>query len=200
MTHLPMLLVLAAVSSDPQPTQIQPGTTSPSLVLDMCATAAANATATLAADDDDDILNSGTAAYASAAKCKRFVADFTVLANANPADNHGTQDFSIGGGITSNTWQGNKAVCESVKVNLTIYKKGVGQTSFTKKTTAAYKGVWADGPMFDMCNLTKTSGTNPPDGTPNASGSETWRVAVSATQNGTAVPVSARIAFDIIPW
>jgi hypothetical protein len=128
------------------------------------------------------------------------VQDFTVLANANPADNHGTQDFSIGGGITSNTWQGNKAICETVKVNVTIYKKGVGQTSFTKKTTAAYKGVWADGPMFDMCNLTKTSGSNPPDGTPNAGGSETWRVAVSATQNGTAVPVSARIAFDIIPW
>lgn len=200
MTHLPMLLVLAAVSSDPQPTRIQPGTSVPPMMLDTCAIAAPNATATLSADDDDDVLNSGTAAYASALKCKRFVADFVVLSNANPADNHGTQEFNVGGGITSTAWQGNKTACEQVKINLTIYKKGVGQTSFTKQTSAAYKGVWADGPMFDTCNLVKTSGSNPPVGTPNGSGSETWRVAVSATQNGTAVPVSARIAFEIIPW
>lgn len=199
MTHLPMLLVLAAVSGDPQPTQIQPGAVNPGIVLDYCAKAAPNATATLAADDDDDVLNSGTAAYATS-QCKRFLADFVVLSTANPADSHGTQEFSIGGGITSTAYQGNKTSCEQVKVNLTIYKKGVGQTSFAKQSTAAYKGVWADGPMFDTCNLVKTSGTNPPDGTPNAGGSETWRVAVSATQNGTAVPVSARIAFDIIPW
>jgi hypothetical protein len=197
-----MLLVLAAFSGDPvsAPTTLQPGTsTGPVVMLDPCASAAANATATLIADDDDDVLNSGTAAYASQ-KCTRFVADFNVAATANPADSHGTMEFDLAGGITATSWQSNKALCEASKVNVTVYKKAVGATKFSKLTSAAYKGVFSDGGLFKMCNLEKTSGTNPPSGSPNASGQETYRVAVRATQNNVAVPVSARIAFDIIPW
>ena len=200
MTHLPMLLVLAAFTGDPQPSpSIQPGTSvGPIGVLDPCASAAANASATLIADDDEDVLNSGNAAYASQ-KCTRFVADFNVASNANPADSHGTLEFDLGGGITATAYQGSKALCEASKVNVTVYKKAVGASTFTKLTSAAYKGVWSDGSLFKTCNLEKTSGTNPPSGTPNASGTETYRVAVRATQNNVAVPVSARIAFDIVP-
>ena len=200
MTHLPMLLVLAAFS-DPRPApSVQPTTTAgPVAMVDQCAIATANATATLIADDNDDVLNSGSAAYASQ-KCTRFVADFNVASNADPADSHGTKDFNLAGGITATAYQSNKTLCESSKVNVTVYKKALGAANFTKVTSAAYKGVWSDGGLFKMCNLEKTSGTNPPTGTPNTSGQETYRVAVRATQNDVAVPVSARIAFQIIPW
>jgi hypothetical protein len=191
--------MLTALAGDPQPVRIQPGTAVPKIVIDPCSTAAANATATLIENDDDDVLNSGTAAYASQ-QCNRFVADFNVASNADPASKFGTETLQLGGGITSNTWQGNKAICESVKVYVSVYKKGVGASAFTKLSSATYKGVWADGPMFDMCNLEKTSGTNPPTGTPNASGTETYRVAVRGLQGSTAVPVSARIGFEIVPW
>jgi len=196
-----MLLVLAAVSGDPQPApSLQPGrSVGPAVVLDHCANATANATATLIANDDDDMLNSGTAAYANQS-CNRFIADFNVAATADPADKHGTDTFDLMGGITATTWQSNKTVCESAKVSVSVYKKGVGAATFAKLTSANYTGVWHEGGLFKMCVMEKTSGTNPPEGTPNASGTETYRVAVRATQNNVAVPVSARIAFEIVPW
>jgi len=200
MTQLSILLVLAAFSGDPSPSPtLRPGTSIPGPLLDPCASAAANATATLTANDDEDVLNSGTTAYASNPKCTRFVADFHVLSGADPNDSHGTMTFDVAGGATSGAWEGNKAKCESLKVNVSYYKKAAGAGSFAKITSAAFKGVWADGPMFDMCNLVKTSGGDAPSGTPSAGGTETYRVAVRATLAGVVVPVTARIGFEIVP-
>lgn len=174
---------------------INPGA-GPVIQLDPCAGGNADASATLGADVDFRVLNSGGIAYASGRGCNRFVADFTVPSNANPADNHGILTYDMGGGFTSTPSQ---AACAASALEVTTYEKAAGSNTFVKRTTAKYKGVWGSG-LFQSCNFQKTSGQNPGTDTPNAAGTEVWRVTVRATHNGVAKPVTARIGFQIVPW
>lgn len=172
------------------------GPINPALI-DPCASGSADASATLGADVDSRELASSGVLYASKATCKRFVADFTVPANANPANAHGVLEFDLGGMFASEP--GQESSCNNTELLVSTYEKVAGANGFTKRSSAKYKGQWSTG-MFQMCSFVKVTGTNPPTDTPNAAGTEVWRVSVSASHNGTAKPVKARIAFKQIPW
>lgn len=165
--------------------------------LDPCGTQAADGSATLGADVDFRELSSNGIAYANKASCKRFIADFNVPTNANPASTHGVLEFDLGGMFATDP--GQQATCNNTQLLVSTFEKVAGSTGFAKRSSATYKGQWGSG-MFNICTFVKVSGTNPPVDTPNAAGAEVWRVAVSASHNGTAMPVKARIAFRIIPW
>lgn len=197
---LPVALSLLAVGK-PSPTVSKSSVTvsrAPSrALLDPCRTASADASATLGADEDAEVLSSSGSGYgASGRTCKRFVADFVVTSDANPADKHGVLDFDLGGALKTAPTQ---STCANTELFVTTYEKVAGASSFVQRTSARYKGQWSSG-MFSMCNLVRVSGTNPPSDQPNPAGNETWRVAVRATVGGAAVPVQARIGFRIIPW
>lgn len=197
LTLVNILLSLAG-PGNPQPTRIEPGAVNPAILVDACRTAAADKSATLGAEQDSATLSStGTGYAASGRACKRFIADFNVLAGANPADNHGTLEFDVSGGPTASLGQNN---CTGTELIVVTYEKVPGSSAFVQRTTAKYKAVWHDTDMFDTCDLERVTGTNPPSDTPDPSGTEVWRVAVSASRNGTPLPVTARLAFDIIPW
>jgi hypothetical protein len=195
---LPVAFALLS-AGDPAPSvsNTSVSAASPKILLDPCRTAAADASATLGANEDAELLSSSGTGYSGSARaCKRFIADFKVTADANPADSHGTLDFGLAGGLKTDPTQ---ATCAATELFVTTYEKVAGSSNFTQRTSAKYKGQWASG-MFSSCNLVRVSGTNPPSDQPNPAGAETWRVAVRATVNGAAVPVQARIAFDIVPW
>lgn len=185
---LPTLLSLIAVSAAPS---INPR------IIDACAIGSADASATLGADVDFRELASNGTAYSSKSGCKRFVADFTVPSNANPADNHGITTFNLGGMFAVDP--GMPSTCNATELMVTTYEKVAGSNSFVKRTSAKYQGQWSQG-MFSSCSFVKVWGTDPPSDTPNAAGTEVWRVAVSATHDGAPKAVKARIAFQIIPW
>ncbi len=199
MTLLPILLSLSGLVN-PQPT-ISPSavpSSNPSIVVDACRSAAADKSTTLGANQDSASLSSTGTSYAGTGRmCKRFVADFNVLAGANPADNHGTLEFDISGAPTAALTQGN---CNGTELTVTTYEKVPGALSFVQRSSAKYKAVWHDSDMFDTCDLERVNGINPPSDTPDPAGTGVWRVAVSAKRNGTPVAVTARLAFDIIPW
>jgi hypothetical protein len=173
------------------------GPVNPRLIIDPCGTGGADASATLGADVDWRELSSNGTAYANKATCKRFVADFNVPSNANPADSHGVLEFDLGGGFANDP--GQESACNGTQLLVSTFEKVAGSNGFAKRSSATYQGQWQNG-MFSFCNFVKVSGSNPPVDTPNPAGAEVWRVAVSATHNGTARAVEARIAFKIIPW
>lgn len=187
------LLTLVALNNAPAVGPVA----NPQLKLDPCSMGAADASATLSADVDFRELFSNGVGYASKSGCKRFVADFNVPSDANPASTHGVLEFDTGGGFASNPGQASS--CTGTVLQVSTYEKVAGANGFKRRSSATYKGQWGSG-MFTMCNFVKTSGTNPPTDTPNAAGTEVWRVTVSATHNGNAKPVMARIGFKIIPW
>lgn len=169
----------------------------PRVVMDPCRIASADASATLGANEDAELLTSTSGYGARARTCRRFIADFTVTADANPKSKHGVLDFDLGGGLKT---EPNQQTCANTELFVTTYEKVVGSSTFAQRTSARYKGQWAGGGLFNMCNLVRVSGTNPLSDQPNPAGSETWRVAVRATVNGAVVPVQARIGFKIVPW
>lgn len=187
------LLTLAALANAPTAQPVA----KPQIQLDPCSMGAGDASATLGADVDFRELFSNGIGYASKNGCKRFVADFNVPSNANPADSHGVLEFDMGGGFANDP--GQQSSCVGTVLQVSTYEKVAGSNVFAKRSSATYKGQWSTG-MFTFCTFVKTAGTNPPVDTPNAAGTEVWRVAVSATHNGVAKPVKARIGFKIIPW
>jgi hypothetical protein len=187
------LLSLVIVNAAPT---IQPAKR-PQIIIDPCSIGAADGSATLGADVDSRELFSSGIAYSTKSGCTRFVADFNVPSDANPASKYGVLEFDMGGGFASDP--GQPSSCTGTVLSVTTYEKVAGATGFAKRTTATYKGKWSSG-MFSSCSFVKSSGANPPTDTPNAAGAEVWRVAVSAKHNGVAKPVVARIAFKQVPW
>jgi hypothetical protein len=185
---LPTLLSLIAISSAP--------TINPRLI-DVCGSGSADASVTLGADVDSRELASNGTAYANKNGCKRFVADFTVPSNANPAATHGITTFDLGGMFAAQP--GTPSTCNATELMVSTYEKVAGSNSFVKRTNAKYQGQWSEG-MFSSCFFVKVWGADPPSDTPNAAGTEVWRVAVSATHNGNPMAAKARIAFQIVPW
>ncbi len=177
------------------------GPINPGLIVDPCGTGVADASATLGADvDSRELVSTGTPTgnqYWLKSGCKRFVADFTVPANANPASMHGILTFDLGGMFSVDPGQASS--CNTAELSVATFEKVAGANNFVKRTSAKYKGHWSSG-MFQMCNFVKVSGSNPPSDTPNADGTEIWRVAVSGTNNGASMHVKARIGFQQIPW
>jgi hypothetical protein len=203
MNIISLLSLLFSLSLEAGPVQVQPvnpGVTpgiNPAL-LDQCIGAKADKSATLGADVDSKSLSSGLFAYdATKRACKMFVADFNVTADANPADNHGVLDFNMFGGTTASLGQAN---CNGTELHVRTYEKVPGSSAFVLRSSGKYKAVWHDTDMFDTCELQKVSGSNPPSDKPDPAGTEVWRIAVSATHDAKRVPVTASVAFQIIPW
>jgi hypothetical protein len=210
MIVLPVLVALAS-AGDPVPT-IQPsGTTQPGInpaLLDACIAAPADGTAELIAQDDGDELSYNGGGYAaSTRKCKRFVADFKVLASASPASKYGVHNLQLGAGPTTTNLS--KANCPNLKVTVVGYKKTTG--SFTKFGSSTWVGNWIEpqeGVFNTGCQLKRVSASpssmhwskSLPDQTHNQSATETFRVTVSAMVGTTPLTVKAGISFEQVPW
>lgn len=168
--------------------------------LDMCRIATADSSQTLTASEDDDRVTSGSLAYGSRTGCTRFVADFHVLATASPATAN-TNDF-LADGTVLNTFESLSAAnCAATRVNITRYRRAVGASGFTVDTSATYVGSYSSpGPgVFGGCFAVLSSGSQAVFHEPNPAGTETYRIAVRATRNGTVLPVEASIRFISIP-
>jgi hypothetical protein len=171
-------------------------------LLDLCRVAAADATATLSANDDSDRFTSGSLAYGSRSGCTRFVADFVVAPNANPADNHGTMDFLAEGSVLNGFGNLSAAHCAATRVSVTRYRRAVGAASLVRESSATYSGAYTapTATTFGGCYAVLESGDEAAYHQPNPAGPETYRIAVRATRNNVVVPVEASIAFQIIPF
>ena len=178
------------------------GPINPGLIVDPCGTGVADASATLGANvNSRELVSTGTPTgnqYWLKPGCKRFVADFTVPADANPASIHGILTFNLGGMFSVDP--GQASTCNTAELSVSTFEKVAGSNAFVKRTSAKYKGQWSSGGMFQACNFVKVSGSNPPADTPNPQGTEVWRVAVSGTNNGVSMHVKSQIAFQQIPW
>lgn len=177
----------------------------PRVVVDPCTTAAADAQATLGSDNDADVVQYyGTGYYDVSRTCRRYIADFSVPPNANPAG-YLELNFSLHGAAAADSLPSDKSSCDALKVNTLFYKKASGQTKFTKIGTNEYVGKWtayAPDPsqLFGpggKCELVYKSGTSP-TGAPNAAGTDVYRVAVRALSGG-ARAVQASIMFIMTP-
>jgi hypothetical protein len=200
--HLTAILALLSFSADAAPTvsQTAPVSATPKLNIDPCRTIAADGSATLGPEEDRETLVSSGIAYDSPGRtCKRFVADYKVLPDANPADGHGTLEFKKFGDFNVTVSQGN---CEASVLWITTYEKAVGQTSFAQRSSAKYQGKWSGGGGlgFAGCSMAKVSGTDAGGDQPNPAGTEIWRVAVRGTMFGTPVPVKSMLEFVVVPF
>jgi hypothetical protein len=171
-------------------------------LLDLCRVAAADATATLSANDDSDRFTSGSLAYGSRSGCTRFVADFVVAPNAEPADNHGTMDFLADGTVLNGFGNLSAANCTATRVSVTRYRRTAGATSFVRESSATYSGAYTapTATTFGGCYAVLDNGDQAAFHQPNPAGSETYRIAVRATRNNVVIPVEASIGFQIIPF
>lgn len=165
----------------------------------------ADAQATLGSDNDANVVQYyGTGYYDISRSCRRYVADFSVLPTANPAG-YLELNFSLHGATAADTSPSDKTSCEALKVNTLFYKKASGQAKFTKIGTNEYVGKWTAYPpdptqLFGpggKCDLIYKSGTQP-TGTPNAAGTDVYRVAVRALSGGPRA-VQASIMFIMTP-
>jgi hypothetical protein len=162
-----------------------------------CSTIAADKSATLTANDMEDVLTSTGTAYSSRASCNRFVADFIVLSSATPGTQFSDGWFKVGGGLIGQT---TAATCEGAKVDVRVYRKALGASSFSSYSNVVLEGDWIDSAEgFDSCSWKIKSGAFGAAAEPNNGGSETYRVAVKATSNGVVKPVEARIRFNDVP-
>jgi hypothetical protein len=130
----------------------------------------------------------GTAYAGKNGKCKRFVVDFDVLANAQPPN--GYHDFfEVSARLTDKP---GKKKCKDAVLWVTTYEKAAGATSFAKQTTAKYEGEWLDGHGY--CWFDVRSPALPRDRVDPA-GTSVWRVATKARIGDDPVGVTARIGF-----
>jgi hypothetical protein len=200
---LPVLVALAS-AGDPQPTVQPSGSPTPTInpaLIDPCISAAADLTTTIGVDDDGDVLKYNSTAYgASTRKCKRFVAEFKVLSNADAADSHSDGTLRIAAGPTTTGMPTTQASCNNLKVYVTSYKKAAGQSSFTKIASATYAGGWVAEGLGKGCWINKISGTEATGLKPNAAGTDVYHVTVSADVSGVLRPVEASMSFNIVPW
>lgn len=183
-------------SAQPAPS-LQPGV-NPPVQMQTCSTMAADKSATLTASDMEDVLTSTGTAYSSRATCNRFVADFIVLSSATPGTQFSDGWFKVGGGLIGQSTSA--ATCEGVKVDVRVYKKALGASSFSSYSNVVLEGDWIDSPNgFDTCNWKVMSGALGAAAEPNDGGTETYRVAVKASIGGVAKAVEAKIRFNDVP-
>jgi hypothetical protein len=194
--NLSLLTAPLQPSAQPAPS-LQPGVNAPRQMM-TCATMAADKSATLTANDMEDVLTSTGTAYSTRATCNRFVADFIVLSSATPGTQFSDGWFKVAGGLIGQS--NSAATCEGIKVDMRVYKKALGATHFTSYSNVVLEGDWIDSNGgFDTCNWKVKSGALGAAAEPNNGGSETYRVAVKASSGGVAKPVEAKIRFNDVP-
>lgn len=158
----------------------------PQLPIDFCPSATADATAVLSAGDDSDAVDTLGRGFAEAPrKCRRFVADFSIAPNAAPHRTDLSTTFALSGDAPHDSALGSEA-CATAKATVTVYKKAAGQAAFTKLGTHSLKGMWSHG---TYCKLERASGEIPRH-TPNAAGTDVYRVAVHTNFAGARASVA----------
>lgn len=120
---LTALLTFLSLANGPIPTR---GYSS-----DPCAPATADASATLGADVDFRELASNGVQYAAEVGCIRFVADFIVPSDANPASEYGVLDFDLTGRWA--TLPSDESACTGSGYSIITYKKAAGARGFMKR-------------------------------------------------------------------
>jgi len=120
---LTALLTFLSLANGPIPTR---GYSS-----DPCAPATADASATLGADVDFRELASNGVQYAAKVGCIRFVADFIVPSDANPASEYGVLDFDLTGRWA--TLPSDDSACTGSGYSIITYKKAAGARGFMKR-------------------------------------------------------------------
>jgi hypothetical protein len=178
--------------------------TRPGVIADSCALASPDAQATLGVDNDGNAVHFFGKGYGDGARtCKRYVADFSVLPDANPQSNL-ELNFNVHGEAS---WMpDHKTACDQLKVSNIFYKKAAGAGGFAKIGTLEYTGSWTAYPpkpdqLFGptgLCTLKFKSGAMP-KGKPNAAGVDIYRVAVRVTWGGEARSAQASIGFIMTP-
>jgi hypothetical protein len=170
------------------------GSGPPSLV-DPCTSVAADAAATIGRDDGGHLLESRGIGYdAMTRKCRRFVADFALLANASSAHPLGASDrLWLSGAVGFAAMPKDEPTCAQLEVKLAVYKKVAGQQTFVRVSAASYRGAWNAG--MGLCLAARSSGAGPPRVSPNPAGTDTYRVTVAAKVGSLAKPVYASMSF-----
>ncbi|HET6584968.1 MAG TPA: hypothetical protein VFG69_16040 [Nannocystaceae bacterium] len=193
--NLSLLTAPLQPTAQPAPT-LKPGVHVPTPI-QSCSTIAADKSSTLTANDMEDVLTSTGTSYASRTACNRFVADFIVLSSASPGTQFSDGWFKVGGGLMG---QETASTCEGARVDMRVYKKALGASSFASYSNIVLEGDWHDSPTgFDSCSWKVVSGAVGAAAEPNNGGTETYRVAVKASIGGVAKPVEARIRFNDVP-
>lgn len=163
----------------------------------ICHNIAADSSAVLSNQDGGDTLASNGIAYANRETCDRFVADFRVAANASPDTSYSDGKFKVGGRMRLASPISD---CEGTRVDVRVYKKARGASSFATYANYVLQGDWVEPPGgISRCDWTVVSGSLAADAEPNDAGTETYRVAVKASKNGVAKPVDGWIRFNVIP-
>ncbi len=177
----------------------------PHLALDACITIAPDAQATLGPNNDANTVQYYGTGYNDVARtCRRFVADFSVLPSAKPVSNL-EMSFSLHGATADNVMPSSKTECEALRVSTIFYKKKSGAANFAKIGATEITGQWIayqpdPSQLFEsngVCQQKYKSGAAP-TGTPNADGTDVYRVAVRAISGGPRA-VEASILFIMTP-
>lgn len=165
---------------------------------DPCSVQSPDDVEVLSANDPFDIAESGDAAYANRSGCTRFIADFYVPPSASPPQFY-ARDFLVNAQtfpmLTS------QSDCENTTITVRRYRRSASASSLALESTATYRGHYTPGGpgLFSVCSTVLTAGDEPVWRNVNPAGTEIYRIAVRATKNGTAVPVSAAIVFQAQP-
>lgn len=174
----------------------------PSAQVNPCRTVAPDAEATLTRGEAWAGVSSTGVAYASSFRpCRRFVGEIHVPANAKgPESGLGgsSRHYTVRPGLVQSP---NQATCAATRLEMDAYLKAAGSNSFVLQGKSEYVGVWDAASYVPRCVLTLVEGSTPaPQRDPNAAGRETWRVLVSASRGNLSLAVTARAAFDAIPY
>jgi hypothetical protein len=174
----------------------------PSLKVNACRTAAADAQATLTRGEASASVSSAGIAYGSSWRgCRSFIAELHVPSNAKgPESGLGgsTPYYTVRPGLAQSP---NESTCAATKLEMDAYLRAAGSNSFVLHSKSEFVGVWDAASYVPQCRLTLVEGSTPaPRREPNAAGGETWRVLVSATRGNLKLGVTVRAAFDAIPY
>jgi hypothetical protein len=176
--------------------------TKPTVKLNPCWTVAPDAEATLTRGEASATVSSAGIAYGSSFRpCRRFVGEIEIPADARgPESGLGgsTKHYTVRPGLAQSP---NQATCAATRLTMDAYLKAAGTNGFVLQSKSEYVGVWDAASYVPRCVLTLVEGSTPaPQREPNSAGRETWRVLVNASRGGLQLGVTARAAFDAIPY
>ena len=154
--------------------------------VETCANAPADATVTFGANMATVGANSPNMAY-SHPNCDAYIVDINVTPATASAPGGYVSAFTVGGDDPARDNNGlgsavSQADCSQYVEQISLFKKGNGESSFGKLSSGTYRGVWQAGPLFTGCMLTlegggsggSFNGFNPP-----SSGTDVYRVVTS---------------------
>lgn len=128
-----------------------------------------------------------------------YIADFRLSTSAEAVDIYGIGE--AGGALIEGATDVVASDCEGLHVSVMFFSKASGTTKWSLGGSGTLDGVWVDGGThgFSYCTLELATGIDSVSVKPPTSGTLTWRVAVQATVDGSAVIVGAEAAMPAVP-